>query len=350
MIRRQRHFMPRHQKGYILALNIVVLALMLVGATYIGQRMSLAKTLARVEQQRLEDELALESARAKVLFLLATVSRGKTGLGNATLAVALDGRYYRVDRNVLVSLQDTRGQIGVNAIDLDGKGREHIERLLGSYGVDSIGANRLTDTLLDYRDADDLRRINGAEREEYRSAGQESLIRNDDLLAPTELGRVLSWADYPQLGQDDPLTDHLNAQRHSLFNPNSASWRALVAMTGVNGDIAKNLVERRQKGEIADISRLVFSGDIDNPFTLGSLVSLFPSASIQVTLRTENSTWGYRMLVTHTPFSTSSPWHIEYAQKIPLKAMTGPLDKTPLLPQAAMLRDLGAKDQVQLPF
>jgi len=340
----------RHQKGYILALNIVVLAVMLAGATYIGQRMSLAKVLARAEQQREQDDVALESARAKVLFLLATVPRGKHGLGNATQTVALDGRYYRVANNILVSLQDTYGLIGANTVDFEGNRRGLIERLLGSYGLDNIGVNRLTDILLDYRDVDDFRRINGAEREQYRSAGQESLIRNGDLLTPIELGRVLSWSDNPQLWNDDPVTDYVHIQHSSLFNPNSASWRALVAMTGIPHEIARNLVERRQRGEIADISRLVFSGDINDPFGLGSRVSLFPSASIQVTLRKENSTWGYRMLATHTPSSRASPWHIEYAHKISLKPLISPLDKVPLLPEAAMLRDSGSSNQVQLPF
>ena len=350
MIRRGQYLMRRQQSGYILALNIVVLALMLVGATYIGQRMTLAKTLALAEQQRVEEELMLDAARARVLFLLATVPRGKAGLGSAERAVALDGRYYRVDKNVLVSLQDARGLVAVNNFDSEGSGRGAMERLLGTYGIDGIGANRLEDVLLDYRDADDLRRINGAERIQYQAAGVGELIRNNDLLTPDELGRVLSWSDYPQLWQDDRVTDHVNTQLRSLFNPNTAGWRALVAMTGMDAEVAKNLVLRRQTGEIADISRLVFSGDIDNPFGLGSLVSLYPSPSIQVTLRTDNSTWGYRMLVTQTPSAKNSPWHVEYAQKVPLKPLEGPLDKTPMLPEAAMLRDFSVKYQVQSPL
>ena len=129
---------PHRQRGYILALNIAVLALMLIGATYIGQRLSLAKTMAQTEKQRVADEIAFESARAKVLFLLATAPRSPDGLGTADHHAALDGRPYRVAENVLVSLQDTRGLISVNASSLDGSGRDSIERLLGTYGVDSI--------------------------------------------------------------------------------------------------------------------------------------------------------------------------------------------------------------------
>ena len=53
-------FLPRRQRGYILALNIAVLAVMLVGATYMGQRLHLALRLARMEEQRVTTELAMQ--------------------------------------------------------------------------------------------------------------------------------------------------------------------------------------------------------------------------------------------------------------------------------------------------
>lgn len=341
----------RGQRGYILALNILVLALMLIGATYIGQRMSLAKTMALTEKQHLEDEIALQSARAKVLFVLAAVPRSKAGLGKETTNVALDGRYYRVGENALASLQDTSGLINVNTIGLDGTGRDRLERLLGTYGVEGIDANRLTDILLDYRDADDLRRINGAEREDYRAAGQEDFIRNDNLRVPTELGRLLRWGDYSALWQDDPVTDHISTQKREPFNPNTASWRALVAMSGMPRKAAQDLVEQREKGSTAadmDIAGLAFPGDVDALFV--AAVSRFPSPSVLVTLRTDGSSWGEQWLVTQTPGSATSPWHIEYARRVPLKPLSVPADKIPKLPEAAVLRDFSAKDQVQSPF
>ena len=50
---------PRRQKGYILALNIAVLALMLIGAAYMENRISLARDLARAEKQRIDGEFAV---------------------------------------------------------------------------------------------------------------------------------------------------------------------------------------------------------------------------------------------------------------------------------------------------
>lgn len=345
------------QQGYILVLNIIVLALMLLGASYIGQRISQAIELAHAEQQRTENEYLLEDARARVLFMLAVTPRGKAGLGNTAQAVQLDGRPYRIGEKVLVRLQDTNGLIGINGLALGTTRRNILERLLATYGLAGGDTERLIDTLLDYRDEDDLRRINGAERDDYRTAGKAGLIRNDALLTPDETGRLLNWPETAALWNPaDPLTNHIGIQKFSPFNPNTADWRALVAMTGIDEQVIKSLIERRRKGELTDIAPLLFAGDIGNPFAAGSTISQMPSTAIRVTLNIENTPWGIRFLVTHTPGASLAPWHIEYAHRIFLPPQ--PTDKnrpTPqtmiaTLPEPGLLRDDTLPQRLQLPF
>lgn len=336
----------KSQGGYILALNIAVLAVMLVGATYMGQRMSLSINLARAEQKRVSGELAIESARAQVLYLLATAPRSKFGLGGiADRAVALDGRKYRIGHDIIVSLQDARGLISLNGV-----GRDQVERLLATYGLDVPAASRLTDTLLDYRDIDDLRRINGAEKEDYALAGKDGAIRNSDLLAPTEISRVLGWDEIPSLWGADPIFNHFNTLRTSLFNANTADWRALVATTGTTEEIAKSLIRTRRAGETPDISKMIFTDAINNPFGPGTAVSLFPSETIMVTLQYVGSPTGVKMAIKHTPASEVSPWLIQYTYRFPLLTLETPVDALPELPAATILRDFAVPYQVQLPF
>lgn len=347
---RRRPAPAKRQQGYILALNIAVLAMMLVGATYLGQRLSLATKLAQAEQQRIEDDLALESARSRVLFLLATAARTRSGLGVGERAVALDGRPYRLVGNVIVGFQDVRGLVNIGAADSDLPQRLRVGRLLATYGIDVGEADKLTDALLDYRDADELRRINGAERDEYAAAGQAELLRNNNLLVPSELGRVFGWAAQVRLWGDDPVSDHVGLTRRSAFNPNTAGWRALVAMSGITPEIAKSLVNDRRRGALADISRLVFGAGIGDPFSGVGFVSTYPSETILITLRAGGAPWGHRLAVTHTPTNTLSPWHVEYADRVPLPPLETPLDKIPALPEAEALRDFDAKDRIELPF
>ena len=332
-------------------LNLAVLAVMLVAATYMGRRMSLARDLAWAEKQRVSAELAITSARSHVLFLLSTVPRSRYGLGShPDTAVALDGRPYRIGKNVLVRLQDIRGQISLNAVSLDGPGKARLERLAATYGLDQAVISRLVDDLLDYRDADDLRRINGAEKEEYAQAGRGGGIRNADILSPTELTRILGFDEIESLWGDDPLSDHVQSSRNSLFNPNSAGWRELVAATGIGEEMAKSLVLSRTKGTTPDISGMVYSGGIGDPFGQGATVAVFPSETVIATLQYVGAPSGVRMAIKHMPTLVHAPWLIQYTYRVNLNDFRGDLDDIPELPAASELRDFSEKYRIQLPF
>lgn len=340
-----------HQGGYILALNIAVLAMMMVGAAYMGQRMSLARQLAQAEQARVNAEYQLESARARVMMLLATVPRSFIGLGEGTGAVMLDGQPYRIGNDVEVTLQDVRGQVSLNGLPLSGQGRVRLERLLATYGLDTPETSRLTDTLLDYRDPDDLRRLNGAEKEDYVRAGLPGQIRNGDLLTTEELARVYGWAENKKLWGDDPITQHVNVQHLMAFNPNTASWRALVAMSDLTEDMARNLVKSRRSAQVANIASLVYGGELGDPFGPRSYVTQFPGSMVVVTLRIVNSPWGYRMLVDHTPDMENAPWRIESVTRIAFPKKDEETSQPRELPEWSQLREPGTRQlQVQLPF
>ncbi len=130
--------------------------------------------------------------------------------------------------------------ISLNGSLLDTVGRVRLERLLATYNLEPTTIASLIDSVLDYRDTDDFRRINGAEKEEYAAAGKGGFIRNAELLAPTEIVRILCVSGRAELWGDDPLTNHVNTLRSSLFNPNSAGWRDLVAATGITEEMARN--------------------------------------------------------------------------------------------------------------
>ena len=344
---------PFRQRGYILALNIAVLAVMLVGATYMGQRLHLAQRLARMEEQRVSSELAMRSAQAEVLYLLATVQRSRYGLGTLPdRAVALDGRFYRVGtEGIVVGLQDARGLISVNGIRLGYEfGRDRLERLLSTYGLDAPAQSRLTDKLMDYRDEDDLRRINGAEKEEYVQEKKADMIRNADLLTPSELARIHEWGQTAALWGDDPVSEHVNTLDVSLFNPNNAGWRALVAVTGASEQLAREMVQSRQKGEIADVTSMLFTGEINNPFGMGGAISRIPGETIVVTLGRVGAPFALKMAVKHTPALRTIPWRILYTLKAALPKDLASAEKLPVLPQAGELRDFSAPNRLELPF
>ncbi|MBX3654346.1 MAG: general secretion pathway protein GspK [Ramlibacter sp.] len=340
----------RTQKGYVLALNIAVLALLLIAATFVGQSVSEAVGLARQQQQNQVDEIRIASARSRVLFLIATASRSLKGLGEGPQAVILDGRSYAMGDGILVSFQDVLGLVPLNGPSLTSPSTGRIERLLGTYGVDAAKAGNLADALLDYRDTDNFRRLNGAEDTEYNLAGIPGLLRNKDLLDPYEVQRVFGWRDVPALWGDDPITDHLSVVRNMGFNPNVADWRSLVAAAGVDEKTARDLVKKRRDGEIEDISGLAFSGGVGDPFGANAFVTSFPSASTIVTLRAHHAQWGYRLLVHHTPIEGTSPWRIETVRRVNLTLPERPYADYPPLPDVKALRGGAIASPLKLVF
>ncbi len=341
----------RQERGYILVLNLAVLALMLLGASYVGQRVINAVKLAKAEEHSVDAAYQLESARAKLLMALATAPRSIQGLGTEPSVVALDSTDYMLTDSVVVSLQDLRGLVSLNGTNLNGFGRERIERLLGTWGVTDTRASALTDALLDYRDPDDLRRLNGAERNEYRAASVASDLRNADLLSVSELQRVFGWRDTPEIWGDDPIVDHLSVQTGSSFNPNTAGWRAMVAMAGVDAETAKSLVaNRRSATAFTDVSGVLFGAGVGDPFGGNSFIMTFPSATVVATLREVDAGWGVRMVLTHTPGDKTGPWRIAAVWRMPLPKLAKLSKELPKFPALGQMIPPGGVRQIKSPF
>lgn len=348
MMAGRRHY--ARQSGYVLILNICVLALLMLGATYMGRRMDAAVSMVRAERERLDQDEQIAAARAEVMFMLATTPRTRFGLGVDPRAVVPDGRLYRVGDNAAVAFQDVRGLISLNGIGLSGSGREPLERLLGTYGLDAEASGRLVDALLDYRDADSLRRLNGAEREDYSAAGRQADLRNNDLKVPNELARVYGWSDVDALWGDDPITGYVSVHVRPVLNPNTANWRVLMALSGLSKEAVQALLVSRQRGEIQDVTPLVAPGVSSDPFSGGPAVVKAPSDELIVTFYARGGRSGLRLDVLHSPESAYAPWKIRYAERVPAPAQLKGWEDLPRLPAAASLAEWQRANAVQLPF
>lgn len=76
-------------------------------------------------------------------------------------------------------------------VDLNTTSDETLTRLLMAAGMDFGGAQTLADAIGDWRDADDLRRLHGAERKEYLAAGRFTGPKNAPFERIDELRGVL---------------------------------------------------------------------------------------------------------------------------------------------------------------
>lgn len=100
--------------------------------------------------------------------------------------------------SVAITVTDVSGRIDLNSAD-----RELLRTLLTAVGVAEENLDSLLDTIEDWRDEDDLRRVNGAEREEYEAAGQIVGPKNKPFDSVEELQQVLGISStlYRQLAE-----------------------------------------------------------------------------------------------------------------------------------------------------
>ena len=137
-----------------------------------------------------------------------------------------------------VTIMDEAGKIDINTAP---------ETLLGSLfrslGVDETLAGSLTDAIIDWRDPDDLRRVSGAEREDYVAAGKDHGPKNANFETIEELRLVLGMTDDLFRRAAPLITVH--SGRPGIATP-GAQRAVLVALPGIAAEQVDSYLAERQ--------------------------------------------------------------------------------------------------------
>lgn len=142
------------------------------------------------------------------------------------------------DALLRVTLEDESGKIDLNtASDALLKG------LFLSVGLTDEASTGLLDAVLDWRDADKLKRLRGAEEEDYREAGKSYGPSNAPFETVDELQRVLGMTSELYRKLAPALTVH---SRQPGVNTAVASARVLLAIPGVNPVMVEQYLAQRQ--------------------------------------------------------------------------------------------------------
>ncbi|MDR3482681.1 MAG: type II secretion system protein GspK [Burkholderiaceae bacterium] len=295
------------QQGFVLILTLCILAAITIVAGYFGLRMQQSLQLAQMRQTLNDKQIAISNTRAEILFRLCTTHLSQYGLGVPKGEIALDDRPY-ANEGTTVQLQDARGLIAINYID-----DTQLYNFLGVMQVPVDQRHHLIDTLHDYTDADDLRRLEGAESAEYAAAGLPP-PRNMPLVSPFELKSIIGWRDMPSLWQDPSVTEFVSVGAIAPINPNTAPWQVLAALPGVTPALAKAVVARRKLGPIDVALFEQLTGT--NQSTFPPQAVAYPSDGVRITQRAIGMPWAIRYNLRLTPLSSISPWQIGYYYRI----------------------------------
>ncbi len=143
------------------------------------------------------------------------------------------------DLTVMVSVEDENGKFDLNTLP-----PEQFQRLFLAAGVAEENANILIDRILDWRDKDDLKRLNGAEDADYRAAGLSYEARDDRFKRVDELKQVLGM-DLDTYNKIAPaLSVHARSQG---VNPLVAPKLVLLSLPGASEPLVDQYIEQRRR-------------------------------------------------------------------------------------------------------
>lgn len=153
-----------------------------------------------------------------------------------------DGRLHPWDfagQRIWIGAQPENARLGLNVVD-----EKQLGRLLQALGLPDEQAEALRDAILDWRDADDGRRPQGAEDEDYRAAGRPLGARDGPFPAVEELRQVLGMNDaiYARLA---PMLTLYNGQR--TVNPAFAPRELLLSAPGMDETLVDQYLAARDQ-------------------------------------------------------------------------------------------------------
>ncbi len=147
------------------------------------------------------------------------------------------------DRNCEIFISDESSKINVNKIT-DGTRANFVTFLTSfTFKMDITIAETITDSLLDWIDADDFHHRNGAEKDYYLSLPSPYEPKNGDLETIEELALIKGFSSQVF----EKLRDYLTIYGSGKININTASKAVLLYVPLVTPDIADAIIQHRTK-------------------------------------------------------------------------------------------------------
>ena len=242
------------ERGVALALVLwLVVLLGATAATVVGSTRSAsnvlvnarARTVARYAAESgivagaalLQQHLATAYTPAQQVLSLTGVNQAFADLKDVPLGSARFG----------VALTNASGLLDLNQAEP--------AALLGLFSqfTSPAAAGAVVDALLDWKDADDLVRPQGAENDSYRVAGSPYVPRNAPLNRLDEFRRIRGVTDALWLA----VAPYVTVDGDLLLDVNAAPEEVLAAVPGIGPTGARSLIShRRQGGVFASISEV----------------------------------------------------------------------------------------------
>ena len=220
------------QRGMAMVLVLWVLSILIIMAGSFALSMRREAAIVSVIKNNAHVMAIAESGLALAEMMLLNPDPNKVWRA--------DGNIYEIvaaDAKIRIRLLSETGKIDINKAD-----QAALQSLMTFAPVDSDQQSKLVNAILDWRDADDLVHIDGAEKEEYLEAGLKYEPRNKPFESTEELQLILGM-NKSVLAWLDPLVTVYSKQPH--VNYQVATKQILQTIPGLDEGIVDSYVVMR---------------------------------------------------------------------------------------------------------
>jgi len=324
----------RHDHGFVLVIVLTLLVVLALLAAAVATSAERTIRAAQADSERFQAELDMDSTRETVLFMLSTQRQTLGGLTVAPDAIAmltltdddddgfavlpigneirLDSTPYQGLGTARFALQDDRGLLSLNWAP-----PSRLNAFYESLGVPQNRWAALDAKRLDYQDADDLHRLNGAEKEHYLRAGLPP-PSNRTLATPLELRRIMDLGPLLAHMDDARLLSMMTTARSIDVNLNTAPVEVLMLLPGMTRETAERMVQIRRTAPFVSVWQTQQTFGIAANFE--DELNLFAGRSGSLIVWNQHT--GTRRLAHWTlnpslADSDPKPWRIDYELTLP---------------------------------
>lgn len=249
---RQCPVLTDDSRGIALIMVLWVLAVLMVivlSFSYLSRTESLAAVSFRqgVEKKFLA-EAGIQRAVMEIIYRRMNPNVQTDVEGVETWRV--DGTPYTIaigDDHYTVAITDESGKINLNT--LNDTSVIILKNLLTNMGVEGTQADTIADSVLDWKDPDDLVRLNGAESDYYMSLPNPYKAKNanfdtlEELLLVKGMTPAILYGDGTKKGIIDFLTVNSNSSQISV---GAAPREVLMAIPGITADVVEAIMNARE--------------------------------------------------------------------------------------------------------
>ncbi|MEJ2618956.1 MAG: type II secretion system protein GspK [Candidatus Thiodiazotropha sp.] len=173
----------RHSRGVALILVLWLVALMTIVAASFSTQSKVESRLAGNAKASLQAKLLAETGFSRAVMELM--------VNNPEQRWNFNGQVYTLETNqgaLEIAIRNASGLLDLNKASAD-----QLNRLFVLISDSPEERNSLVDRLNDWRDGDNLRRLNGAEDKDYRAEGYNYATTGKDLTSLEELAYVMGF-------------------------------------------------------------------------------------------------------------------------------------------------------------